>query len=287
LKLWDVATGKEITALAGYSDSLYALIFSPDGKILASANHPDKVQLWDVTARNERATLQAHPYDWPHALAFSPDGKTLAVAGNKGVKLWDVATGKELISFKRTVDAWRMAFSRDLRTLASPNYSEIDLWDMSTGKVRLTLSEHRGMVRCVAFSADDKTMASASAWNTNDFHYQGQVKLWDAGTGKEKATFQGMFGEILQLALSPDGKTIILADRKILDTQIELKLLDVPTGRVRVIHTQPPRKRFPLFSFVFLADGRLFVLQGLDKLVRIWEVTRQNASRQYPSGHRK
>jgi WD40 repeat protein len=273
LKLWDVTSAKEIAALAGYSDSLYALAFSPDGKLLASGNGNGKAQLWDMAAHKQRATLQVSRQEAPHALAFSQDGKTLAMAGNRGVQLWDVATGKELISFKRTVKAWKMAFSRDLRTLASPNYPEIDLWDVATGKIGLILSEHRGTVRCVAFSSDDTILASASVWNTNDFHYEGQVKLWDAATGKEKATFQGQFGEILSLALSPDGKTILLADRKVLDTEIKLKLLDVPTGEVRVIYTVPPRERFPLFSFMFLADGRRFVLQSLDKMVKLWEVT--------------
>src|SRR5262249_39269018 len=53
-------------------------------------------------------------------IAFSPDGKTLASAGRGGLRLWDVATGKEIRRFEgHRAEVYCVAFSPDGKTLAS------------------------------------------------------------------------------------------------------------------------------------------------------------------------
>jgi WD40 repeat protein len=77
------------------SSSVPALVFSPDGKTLASASCEHTVKLWDVKTRKEVAILAGHA-GAVFSLAFSPDGKTLASASWDGtIKLWAVpARGK-------------------------------------------------------------------------------------------------------------------------------------------------------------------------------------------------
>jgi WD40 repeat protein len=266
LKVWDAATGKEVATLPGYRDSLFALAFSPDGKLLASADGRYQVRLWDVATAREVATFKNGP-GWSHALALSPDGKRLAAAGDTEVRVWELPGGKEVASFRREVRSMRPAFSRDLKTLASPNYQEIDLWDVAAGKERLVLSEQRGPVRCVDFSADGKVLAAASAVNTGASHYRGEVKLWDVTTGKERATMPGPFGDAFALALSPDGKSLAVLDRKQLDGEVELKVLDVGTGRVRLVRKYAARWPRPglFLTFMFTPDDRFFVASSPDR----------------------
>jgi WD40 repeat protein len=269
LNLWDLQNGKEIGSFPGYTNSLYALAFSPDGKLLASGDIEHRVMLWDVSARKALATFKGHT-DWVHAVQFSPDGRTLASAGRKEVKLWDVASGKELASFTRIVEAWSMAFSQDLKTLASPNYQEIDLWDVTAGKERIILSEQRGHVRRVAFRADGKILAASSAVNLGKFHYQGQIKLWDTVTGKEVAILKGPFGEIYDLAISPDGDILALVEQKELHGKAELAVLELNSGRTSYRHKWPK----PWFiSLQFSPAGKLRAIGTMDTNVKVWEVT--------------
>jgi WD40 repeat protein len=76
LRLWDATTGKEITALAGYSNSLFTLAFSPDGKWLASGGI-GPIQVWDVCTHKEVAAFK-DLREWANLVAFSPVARLLA-----------------------------------------------------------------------------------------------------------------------------------------------------------------------------------------------------------------
>ena len=66
----------------------------------------------------------------------------------------------------------------------------------------LTFEGHKSRVETVAFSPDDKRVASAG--NSN-----GRVRVWDSATGQETRTLQGHESTVSSLAFSPDGKRIV------------------------------------------------------------------------------
>ena len=75
--MWDVAAGDQIHSLEGPEDSVNAVTFSPDGRILAGASQT--VWLWEVETAEPKWTLEAGEYaSEVKCLAFSPDGSTLA-----------------------------------------------------------------------------------------------------------------------------------------------------------------------------------------------------------------
>lgn len=270
LRLWDVSAGKEITSLEGYTSSLFALAFSADGKRLASGSTA-AVQVWDVNACKEVASFRT-PEVWASAVAFNRDGTRLAAVSSRDVKLWEVASGKEFASFRLHVAVWSgAAFSRDLATLAAGNYQEIDLWDAATGKEKAILSEHRGEVGCMVWNADDKTLIASSTTyeGGRDVKWKGDVKLWNVGTGKERATLPGPFGRVLAMAPSSDGKILALLDWPELYAEADLKLVDVATGRQRLLQV-PPGCSF--LSLRFITEGKLQVTGVSVDALRLWEV---------------
>ena len=80
--------------LKGHESCANKLVFSPDGKILASGSMDGAIRLWDIATGKNLAVLEGHTY-FVRSVAFSPDGKTLVSGSADGtVRLWDVDPAK-------------------------------------------------------------------------------------------------------------------------------------------------------------------------------------------------
>jgi serine/threonine protein kinase/WD40 repeat protein len=148
LKVWDSPTGDELGALP-LEDSLIAgphMIFSPDGKRLAifttgiGASSAGPIMLVDVATVKTIGRFDGH-LGRTNQVLFSPDGTRLAsLAGGNGmpgtgteIKLWDVATGRELLTLKNLHNVGALVFSRDGHRLISRqsgfNEYQLQTWD--------------------------------------------------------------------------------------------------------------------------------------------------------------
>ena len=105
-ELWDVVRGRLLRRLPKQPNSVEAVAFSPDGKIVASESQvgispfaPGVIKLWDVTTGRELNQLSGHR-NRVSALVFSPGGRWLASGSwDHTVKLWDVSGGREVRGF--------------------------------------------------------------------------------------------------------------------------------------------------------------------------------------------
>ncbi|MFE9096932.1 caspase family protein [Streptomyces sp. NPDC007264] len=109
--LWDVATGRTTATLI--KEPTYSVVFSPDGKSLATGGEGG-VRLWDVATGRTMTTFMG---GITYSVVFSPDGKSLATGGEGGVRLWDVATGRSTHTVTDHVSD-SVAFSPDGKVLA-------------------------------------------------------------------------------------------------------------------------------------------------------------------------
>jgi WD40 repeat protein/serine/threonine protein kinase len=132
VKIWDLSTQKEIHTLRGHKFCVWSLVFSPDGKRLAtasgaySAKEPGEVKLWDVDSGKDLLTIKGHD-ECVFSVAFSPDGKRLVSSdGSSGsksplsVKVWDSETGEKLLSLSGNQGAiYGVVFSPDGSRIAA------------------------------------------------------------------------------------------------------------------------------------------------------------------------
>src|SRR5262249_38575806 len=97
IRLWDLATGRELSRLRGHTHTVNGVVFTPDGATLVSAGGDGVVRVWDRVTGREVRSFQAHQGSSVECVAVSPDGKTLASGGggngHRTLVLWDLATG--------------------------------------------------------------------------------------------------------------------------------------------------------------------------------------------------
>lgn len=120
--IWDSRTGARKQKLPSRGENyggFNAVAFSPDGKLLATADTKKKIKLWDVDSGELIRTLLGHE-TYINEILFSPDGKRLASGGgDKQAIIWDVATDKKPLSLKHPEEVHDAAFSPDGKLLAT------------------------------------------------------------------------------------------------------------------------------------------------------------------------
>jgi RNA polymerase sigma factor (sigma-70 family) len=276
-RLWDTATGKELAVLIplkrpalpppGFQPPpehvpVRAVAFSPDGSLLATGGQDGTVKFWEVAKRSERATPKpaaAQPAGAVLALAFRPDGEVLAVAAGKAVRLWEVASGKELaVCSGHAGPVGAVAFTPDGKTLASASADRsVRLWDAATGKELHRFERHRDWVNAVAFSPDGKRLASAGKDRT--------VQLWDVERRELVGTLRGHTGEVRAAVFTPDGKYLLTGGD---DRTVRVWDMARQEQHDVVGHTAPVR------SLALSRDGGLLAVAGADNVVKLWEANR-------------
>jgi WD40 repeat protein len=193
IRMWNLQIKKLVGTVGIHEKAVRGLMFSRDGKYLASMGLDGEIKLWDATrldaqhldgkAQLRVARMNARSPGMCVNLAFSPDSRFLSSGGEEyTVKIFDVTTGLEARTPLRghTEDIYAVAFSPDSRWLASAGEdSTVRLWDCQAGyALTHTLRGHTGLVNSLAFSPDSKKLYSGS----NDF----TVKVWDMTQLKDR-----------------------------------------------------------------------------------------------------
>ncbi len=173
IRIWNLATGKEIRTMRGHLGSVHALAFSPDGARLASAGADGTLRVWNV-ANGEKSRVQELQAGPLFCLTFNPDGTKLATAGeDRRIRLWDAGDGRVIHELTGHTN-WilSLAFNPDGTRLASASADQtVRIWDPARGREILSLRGPQDRIHGVAFSPDGGSLAAASA--------DGVVRVWE------------------------------------------------------------------------------------------------------------
>ena len=307
--VWATATGDSLLELAGHTDAVEGLAFSPDGKWLVTASDDATMKIWDAAAGDLLRDYSEFT-GVVDSVTFSPDGTRFAFTGD-GVHVWQLyfstAEGVTTIMSQEIFtipEGASVTFSPDGTQLAAvagsaASGNAVKLWDAATGRELLTLSGHTGWVMGLAFSPDGKRLASTSLdgtvkiWSLTPgqetvtvsgpgagygtrvaYHPNGQgfatnggdgtATVWNAETGEPRLTLAGHGLEVLNVAFNSDGSRLATGSLDttaiVWDTVTGQKLLTIPGHE------------FGVRDIAFSPDGRMIATGGFDGTAKVWDI---------------
>ncbi len=247
--------GKADGCVLGLTESSGRLVTSMMGHFRGGVITP-QVSVWDSTsgALIGRFGSGGGSVCWQGAL--SPDASLLAAGfGDCTFRVWDVATGAEILSEKLGGIVASVSWSDDGRYVYTGNCGDhtLRLWDVSARSLAAKYKQPRSITWFTAMSGDALTAASANADKA--------VYIWDPHTGANKATLRGHAGKLLALAFSRDGRLLASA------SQDKTARVWEPSTQREVATLAGHKKAVTAVCFT---DDCGVVTASLDGTVRLW-----------------
>jgi WD40 repeat protein len=164
VRIWDATAGTTLRVLEMPAAPVWTLVWSPDGRFLATVSSPAggaagkaEVKVWDAVAgRGDFSTVidqqLPSPFTSPTPtvnipLAFSPEGRRLAVEDGNAVKVWDLVTGAQARVLPAAAGplAWDLEGRRLATRFGRPGETVVKVWDATTGADLRTVTRAEGV----------------------------------------------------------------------------------------------------------------------------------------------
>jgi WD40 repeat protein/serine/threonine protein kinase len=259
--VWNTRTGQERAIWSEPEAPVNQLVYSRDGKRVATDSEDHTIRVWEVATGKMLARMVGHEGPlW--RLAFSPDGRRIVSASaDCTVRLWDAMTGQPLAVLRSNSreDAAPVLFSPDGQWIVTGWGKDVRLWDGKTGQPLGLLGSHEHGVLHLAVSPDGRRIASLA-------RDEKAIVLWDPATRKKVASLTGHVIGDLTMIFSPDGSRLISFGNYFPDLSPRLwnsttgQLIKVMTGHTNYVVT-----------VAFSPDSTRAVSASLDQTAILWD----------------
>ena len=287
----------QVDNLSQYLAAVGTVVFSPDGKMLATGSRDTTVKILEIPTGTIINTFPAD--DSPiWSVAFNSNGTQL-VAGTYDwrVIVWNLSRKEPFRVFEHRAPVWAVAITPDGKTIASASGDgTVKIWDLETGFLIFNFPDHSDVIYSIAISPDGKKLVSSSAdetikienletgelMNTLTGHtgvirsidispdgekivsgsYDQTLKIWNLKTGKLIQTLEDHTGEIVAVDISPDGQYIASGSK---DNTI--KIWDLETGALLNTLTGHTDE---IYTVAFSPDGNSIATGSKDRTIKLW-----------------
>ncbi len=172
MRIYDTATGELVREMKKHTDWIYALRFSPDGILLASADRSNGLVVWEAETGKLYGDLVGHKNEI-RGLDFRPDSNILASASLDGtVKLWEMMESKLQKSFDaHGGGATSVVFTQDGNLATSGRDGKVKFWS-GDGALK---AEFTGLTEAAL-----EVAATGNGGQLIGGDWNGRVQLWQA-----------------------------------------------------------------------------------------------------------
>ncbi len=249
--------------LAGHSQQVLAVAFSPDGTLLASASADHTIALWDVQSGQLLQTLFAHNAPVT-SLAFHPTQSLLASGSvDHTIRLWvrqtdaSWAEAENSSGFGHQASVTALAFHPAGHTLISGGEDHnLSFWDVESRAQRALLVGHTAGVTSVAIPANGQQVASSSGDYT--------MRLWRADSGDPLLVRSGDRLGGHSVAIAADSELMAYGAE-----EVAIEVWNLRTQQV--VHTLRGHTSTVL-TLAFNPVAPLLISGGWDGTLRLWHL---------------
>jgi WD40 repeat protein/tRNA A-37 threonylcarbamoyl transferase component Bud32 len=291
---------ERLTERIARADGLMDVAWSPDGRLLATAEYGKGFTVRDVAAHRD---LLRVPDRGPvtYSVAFLPDGRHLAVGGREpALQVWDLDQGRAVLTIDQPdLSTSFVAVSPDGALLASRGIepASVALWRVADGSLVRLVAGREARAVGAAFSPDGRSLAIASMSDpvrvvdpqtgTLRFevaappdayaywacfspdggrlltaHTDGSARLWDTASGQPAGVLRSPDDSFYYAAFSPDGARVATAG-----SRGSVRLWSVATGHQLALLAD---HRDAVSAVAFSPDGHTLASAGYDRFLRLW-----------------
>jgi WD40 repeat protein/serine/threonine protein kinase len=187
--------------LTGHRDSIEALVFAPDGKVLYSASVDGTVRRWDLST-GIGETIITHAKEVT-GIAVSPDGRTVLSSSKDGTaRAW--SEGRVRVIAEHEGEVMSVAFSREgRRVVTTSKDGTARVVDLESGEGSI-LRGHDGPVYSASFDASGQRVLTVSGDRT--------ARVWNADDGRTLAILRGHEDAVFHCRFLEDGRLVTASD---------------------------------------------------------------------------
>jgi WD40 repeat protein len=238
--LINLSSGRVERVLRGHTNVISCLVFSADGKLLASGAADRTIRVWNPVTGESEGVLEGNKAAIT-SLCFSPDGKRLVVGSADGVaRIWSLSTGQPETDLFGHAGSVRVTWSPDSNTVVTGDVNRnFKVWTATGSLVKSFRKPDAVLAPANAISPDGRFLLALSGRSG---------KLLDLETGERRAEFSKHENTALCGAISPDGRLVATGG-----LGAEIALWGAATGELVALFASQSK---PMHAAAWSQDGQ-------------------------------